>query len=67
MSSKSNDEERLMHSKRDNIEIIINDKTEEVIKEYFESHLSRYQISLETTTITSNFIFDCIDLLYNLL
>ena len=45
MSSKSNDEERLMHSKRDNIEIIINDKTEEVIKEYFESHLSRYQIS----------------------
>ena len=28
-----------MHSKSDNIETMINDKTDEVIKEIFESHL----------------------------
>ena len=32
-----------MHSKSDNIETMINDKTDEVIKEIFESHLFRYQ------------------------
>ena len=33
-----------MHSKGDNIEIIIYHKVDEVIKEMFESLLSRYQI-----------------------
>ena len=31
-----------MHSKRDNKEIMINDKAEEVIEELFESLLNRY-------------------------
>ena len=31
MSSQDNDEERVMHSKSDNIEIMINDKAEEII------------------------------------
>ena len=30
MSSKDNDEERVMHSKSDNIEIMINDQVDEV-------------------------------------
>ena len=30
-----------MHSKSDNIEIIIHDKTDEVIEEHFESVLNR--------------------------
>ena len=40
-----------MYSKRDNIEIIINDKGDEVIKELFESLLSRYQVWLETSGV----------------
>ena len=31
-SSKDNNEERGMHSKRDNIEIMINDKADEIIQ-----------------------------------
>ena len=38
-----------MHSKSDNIEIMINDKADEAIEEIFESFLSRYQIGLETS------------------
>ena len=49
-----------MHSKNDNIEIMTNDKADEVIDELFESLLSRYQIRLETSTTGSNFIFDCL-------
>ena len=35
MSSTYNDQERVMHSKSDNIEIMINDKSDELIKELF--------------------------------
>ena len=51
-----------MHSKSDNIEIMIYDKADEVIKELFESLLSRYQIGLETSIEGSDLIFDCVDL-----
>ena len=34
----------VMHSKRDNTEIMVNDKADEVIKEVFKSLLSRYEI-----------------------
>ena len=37
ISSKDNGEERVMYSKRDYIEIMINDKANEVIKEIFDS------------------------------
>ena len=53
-----------MHSKSDNIEIMTNDKANEVIKELFESLLSRYQIGLETTMESSDFILDCVNLLH---
>ena len=36
-----------MHSKSDNIEIMINDKADEVVEELFQSFFSRYQIGLE--------------------
>ena len=42
-----NDEERVMHSKSDNIEILINDEADEVIKELFDSLKNRYQNNLE--------------------
>ena len=63
ISSKVNDEERVMHSKSDNIEIMINDKADEVIEVLFESLFNRYQIGLETSIRGSDFIFDCVYLL----
>ena len=38
-----NDEERVMHSKSDNIEIMINDEADEVIGKLFEPFKNRYQ------------------------
>ena len=56
-------EDQIMHSKNDNIEIMINDKADEVIKELFKSILYRYQIALKITMKGNNFVFDCVDLL----
>ena len=41
ISSEGNCEEFVMHSKRDKIETIINDKVDEVIEKLFESLLNR--------------------------
>ena len=46
MSSKDNDEEHVMLSKSDNIEIMINDQADEVMEVLFQSLLSRCQIEL---------------------
>ena len=64
ISSKDNDEERVMHSKSGNIEIMINSKRDEVIEELSESLLSRYQIGSETSIKGSEFVFDFVHLLY---
>ena len=48
ISSKDNDEEHVMHSKSDNIEIMINDKADEVIGELFKSLLKIYQNNFES-------------------
>ena len=53
-----------MQSKSDNMEIISQDEVDEVIEETFEQSLSRYQIGLEKSMKDSDFIFDCINLLY---
>ena len=47
ISSKDSNETRTMHTKSDNIEIIIGSETGEIIKELFESLLQRYQEGLE--------------------
>ena len=43
ISSTDNDKERVMHSKSDNIEIMINDEGVEILKELFHSLKNRYQ------------------------
>ena len=55
--SKYVDEERVMHSKSDNIEFIPYDNVNEIVYELFESLLSGYQIGLETSIRASDFIF----------
>ena len=42
MSSKDNDNKRLMQSKSDNIEIMIGNETGEIIKDLFHSLLYNY-------------------------
>ena len=53
-----------MHSKSDKLQIMINDKADEVIEEFFQSLLFRYQIGLEILMKDSEFVFDYVHLLY---
>ena len=53
-----------MHSKSYNIEIVINDKADKSAEELFQFFLSRYQTGLETSMKGSEFVFDCVQLLY---
>ena len=53
----NNDEQRVMHSKSDNIEIMINDEADVFIKEIFDSLKNRYQNNLESMK-SSEFVFD---------
>ena len=55
------DETRIMHTKSDNMEIMIGSG---VIKELFKSFLQRYQEGLQEKKRGSNFEFDGIHLLY---
>ena len=52
-----------MHSKSDNIEIMINDETNEIIEELFQSLKDRYQNNLESMK-GSEFFFDYVQLLH---
>lgn len=51
-----------MHSESDIVKIMIDNKTDEVIKELFYSFLSRYQIALEESMTGNDVVFDCIAL-----
>ena len=63
ISSIDNDEERVIHSKSDNIKITINSEADEVIKELFDSLKNRYQNNLESMK-GSEFVFDYVQVLY---
>ena len=64
-SRDDNDEERVMHSKSDNIEIMISKEAHEVIEELFDSLKNRYQNNFETKMRNSEFVFDYVRLLYH--
>ena len=61
--SIDNNEEHVMHSKSDSIEIMINDEANKVIKELFDSLKNRYQNNLESME-GSGFVFHYVHLLY---
>ena len=63
ISSIGTDEERLMHSKSDNINIIIKVEADEVIKEIFDLLKNRSQNNLESIKV-SQFVFDYVHLLF---
>ena len=54
-----------MHSKSDNIEIMMNDEADEVIEELFKSLQNRYQKNLEKLMKGCEFVFDYVHLLYD--
>ena len=64
ISSKDSDETRNMHTKSNNVEIMMGSETDEIIKELFKSFLQIYQELLEERMRKSEFIFDSVDALY---
>ena len=58
ISSKDVDEERVMHPKSNNTEIMTYHNANDVVDELFESLLSRYQIVLQISMKGSDFTFD---------
>ena len=52
-----------MHSKSDNIEIMISDEADEVINKIFDSLRNTYQNNLQSIRC-SEFVFDYVQLLY---
>ena len=53
-----------MHTKSNNVEIMIGSETNEIIKNLFESFLQRYQEGLEESMTGSEFVYDRVDVLY---
>ena len=47
ISSKDSDEIRAMHTKSNNIEIMVGNETNEIIEDFFKSLLQKYQEGLE--------------------
>ena len=64
ISSKYSDETRTVHTKSDNIEIMMRSETHEIIKELLEYRFQRYQEVLEESMKGSKFIFDSVEVLY---
>ena len=48
ISSTDNDEQSVMHSESDNIQIMINDEADEVIKNFFDTLKNRPPNNLES-------------------
>ena len=64
ISSKESDETRTMHTKSNNVEIMMGSETDKVIAELFESLLQLYQKNLEESMRGSEFVYDSVDALY---
>ena len=63
ISSKDSNEARTMHTKSNNVEIMMGSETDEIIEELFESFLQKYQEGLEESMRGSDFVYDSIDAL----
>ena len=64
ISSKDSDEARTMHTKGNNVEIMIGSETDETIEDLFESFLQKCQERLEESMRGSEFVYDSVDVLY---
>ena len=64
ISSKDSDETRTVHTRSNNVEIMVGSETNEIIKALFESFLQKYQEWLEESMRGSEFVYDSVDVLY---
>ena len=64
ISSKDSDETCTMHTKSNNVEIMMGSETDEIIKKLFKSFLQKYQEGLEDAMRGSEFVYDNVDALY---
>ena len=64
ISSKDSDETRTMHTKSNNVEIMIGSETDEIIEDLLESFLQKYQEGLEESMRESEFVYDSVSVLY---
>ena len=64
ISSKDSDDTRTMHTKSNNVEIMMGSETDEIIEDFFESFLQKYQERLEESMRGSEFAYDSVDALY---
>ena len=64
ISSKDSNETRTMHTKSNNVEIMIGSETNEIIEDLFESFLQKCQEGLEESMRGSEFAYDSADALY---
>ena len=64
ISSKDPDETQTMHTKSNNVEIMIGSETDKIIEDLFESFLQKYQEGLEESMRGSEFVYDSVDVLY---
>ena len=64
ISPKESDETRTMHTKINNVEIMIGSETNEIVEDLFESSLQKYREGLEESMRGSEFVYDSVDVLY---
>ena len=65
ISSKDSDETHNMHTKSNNVEIMMGSETDDIIEEFFESLFQKSHEGLKESTKGIKFIFDSADLLYH--
>ena len=63
-SSKNSEEDLIMYSPSDNIEVVIGIETDKIIEDLLDYFLQRYQKGLEESMRGSEFVFDSVDSLY---
>ena len=60
----SSDETRTMHTKSNNVEIMVGSEANEIIEQLFKSFLQKYREGLEESMRGSEFVYDSVDVLY---
>ena len=58
------DETRIMHTRSDNIEVMIGDDNDDIIEELFKSFIQKYEENLQNKMRGSDFEFDGVNFLY---
>ena len=64
ISPKDSKETRTMHTRSNNVETMVGNEANEIVKDLFESFLQKYQEGLEESMRGSEFVYDSVDALY---